>query len=201
MIAARHPARQPEPYTSRDAIDSWMSDAIASMSDDEERGVKNGLYLFRFRDPMYVVLRPIKWTPNPGDLKNLPVVEVPTGFVTDLTSVPRSFWTLLPRDGSYAFAAIIHDFLYWQQPVPKQNADTILKLAMRDLKINVATIEAIYRGVQLGGGGPWKANARLKANGERRLLALLPDDPTITWDDWKHRPGVFGANVPAARRH
>ncbi|MDI5166053.1 DUF1353 domain-containing protein, partial [Salmonella enterica subsp. enterica serovar Montevideo] len=34
------------------------------------------------------------------------VIEVPVGFVTDLATVPRIFWSLLPPDGEYAKAAI-----------------------------------------------------------------------------------------------
>ncbi|EOD5071623.1 TPA: DUF1353 domain-containing protein [Salmonella enterica subsp. enterica serovar Enteritidis] len=42
---------------------------------------------------------------------NSDVISVPAGFVTDLATVPRIFWTLLPPDGKYTKAAIIHDYL------------------------------------------------------------------------------------------
>ena len=36
------------------------------------------------------------------------VIEVPAGFVTDLTTIPCIFWVLLSPDGKCAKAAIIH---------------------------------------------------------------------------------------------
>ncbi len=53
------------------------------------------------------------------------VISVPAGFVTDLATVPRIFWTLLPPDGKYAKAAIIHDYLYDNALRTKQETDKI----------------------------------------------------------------------------
>ena len=39
-------------------------------------------------------------------------ITIPSGFVTDLASVPRAFWSFFPPFGKYTTAAIIHDFLY-----------------------------------------------------------------------------------------
>lgn len=38
-------------------------------------------------------------------------VEVPAGFRTDLASIPRIFWPLLPANGWYETAAVFHDRL------------------------------------------------------------------------------------------
>ncbi|EEH9150712.1 DUF1353 domain-containing protein, partial [Salmonella enterica subsp. enterica serovar Kentucky] len=56
---------------------------------------------------------------------NSDAIEVPAGFVTDLASVPRIFWTLLPPDGKYAKAAIIHDYMYDNALRTKKEADRI----------------------------------------------------------------------------
>ncbi|ECC9619356.1 DUF1353 domain-containing protein [Salmonella enterica subsp. diarizonae] len=45
--------------------------------------------------------------------------------MTDLASVPRIFWTLLPPDGKYAKTAIIHDYLYDNALRTKKEADLI----------------------------------------------------------------------------
>ncbi len=37
---------------------------------------------------------------------------VPKGYVTDLASVPRLFWFVLPPFGRYSQAAVIHDYIY-----------------------------------------------------------------------------------------
>ena len=39
-------------------------------------------------------------------------VTVPKGFITDGASVPQILWSLLPPEGEYFRAAIIHDRLY-----------------------------------------------------------------------------------------
>jgi hypothetical protein len=39
-------------------------------------------------------------------------IAVPIGFVTDLASIPWGFRWILPPDGPYAKAAVIHDFMY-----------------------------------------------------------------------------------------
>jgi len=41
---------------------------------------------------------------------------VPAGFSTDLASVPRLLWWLIPPFGMYERAAIIHDYLYVHRP-------------------------------------------------------------------------------------
>ena len=45
-------------------------------------------------------------------LSNLIIIRIPKGYVWDLSSVPRFLWWLLPPDGDFGIAYIIHDFLY-----------------------------------------------------------------------------------------
>ncbi|TFV83173.1 DUF1353 domain-containing protein [Blastococcus sp. CT_GayMR16] len=39
------------------------------------------------------------------------VIHVPADFPTDLASVPRVFWALIPPQGAYEAAAVLHDWL------------------------------------------------------------------------------------------
>ena len=39
-------------------------------------------------------------------------ITIPSGYIWDLSSVPRFLWSLLPPDGDFQIAALIHDFLY-----------------------------------------------------------------------------------------
>jgi Protein of unknown function (DUF1353) len=133
----------------------------------------------------------IGWQPNVGGQGELAPVSVPAGFVTDLTSVPWYLWSWLPNDGPYMHAAIIHDWLYWNQRGTRGDADDILNNDMTDLKVGFLTRQTIYRTVQLRGGSSWDANAKLKAAGEKRLLKKFPTDPVTTWDEWKTKPDVF----------
>ena len=38
------------------------------------------------------------------------VIHIPDGFPTDLATVPRVFWWLLPPTGVYERSAVVHDF-------------------------------------------------------------------------------------------
>ena len=180
------PARAEDEYGNEVAAlrSKWMREVI------ETRALVNPLQLQRFADPFYIVLKPISWKPNNGQ-EAYNEVTVPKGFVTDLTSVPRAFWALLPRDGDYTYAAIIHDYLYWAQTQPKSAADKILEFAMEDLKIGNGDRYAIYLGVDWFGEQPWKSNASLKNKGEKRVLKNFPADPTVTWKEWKNDPNNF----------
>jgi hypothetical protein len=144
----------------------------------------------RFADPIYFLLTPITWTPNPGQEAFQPVT-VPVGFVTDFASIPRAFWSILRPDGTYTYPAIVHDYLYWTQIRPREVADKIFKFGMEDFSVDAVSRSTIYGAVDALGWIAWNENARLKSKGERRILKRFPDDPTITWDDWQKRPDVF----------
>jgi hypothetical protein len=171
---------------SNSEVERWMTKWI-----DDQKALTGALRVGRFRDPMYFLLSPINWTPNLNEPQTLQPVTVPTGFVTDFASIPRIFWSALRPDGEYAYAAVVHDYLYWTQTRPRDEADEILKLAMQDLKVSGGTITAIYEAVHVFGGGAWNENKNLKQSGERRILKAFPDDPAILWSEYKQRPDVF----------
>lgn len=168
------------------SVDAWMDRWM------KERGPEGKLHVGRFKDRMYYLLDPIAWKPEGDQVGKYPSVEVPKGFVTDFASIPRIFWSLLPPDGDYTYPAIIHDYLYWKQGTTREIADEILKLGMQNFKIDSTTVEAIYKGVRLGGAGPWADNAKERSQGIKRILIEEPNDPTTTWAEWRKRPGVFG---------
>jgi hypothetical protein len=130
------------------------------------------------------------WKANPG--QTLPDVMVPEGFCTDLTSVPRLFWSFFPKTGRYAYAAIAHDYLYWTQTTTREQADSILKTAMEDSRVGTATVYTIYSMVRAGGYFSWNANTKARGAGEKRLLKILPPENQLTsWADWKKDPANF----------
>jgi|APMI01.1.fsa_nt_gi hypothetical protein len=138
-------------------------------------------------DYYYVKGGSILWRPNQGQPFQL--VEVPEGFVTDLASIPRVFWQVLRPEGRYAYAAVVHDYLYWTQSRPKEEADQILNFALEDSKVNHVERWAIYQAVDKLGQKAWEDNKRLKAEGERRMLSRYPSDLLTSWNDWKKVPG------------
>ncbi|EEN1039761.1 TPA: DUF1353 domain-containing protein [Salmonella enterica] len=79
---------------------------------------------------------------------NSDVISVPAGFVTDLATVSRIFWTLLPPDGKYAKAAIIHDYLYDNALRTKKEADKIFLDGVPRWKRTV-----MYQAVRMFGRG------------------------------------------------
>jgi hypothetical protein len=177
---------QHEFAANRTEIDMWMSKWM-----DDQKALNGSLRVGRFRDPMYFLLSPINWSPNLSEPQTLQPVTVPTGFVTDFASIPQIFWSALKPDGEYAYAAVVHDYLYWKQDRPRDEADEILKLAMQDLKVGALTVNAIYEAVHLFGGQAWDVNKQLRQSGESRTLKVFPEDPAILWSEWKVRPDVF----------
>lgn len=174
-----------EPYSDIEVTSSWMKGWMG----DSFASAAGALHLGRFADPMYFLLEQIQWAPNKGEVAE--PVDIPVGFVTDFASIPRIFWTALPRDGLYTFPAIIHDYLYWEQPVSRKDADYVLDCAMKEFEVPTLTRKSVTSAVRIGGGSAWRKNAALKASGEKRILRTFPDSPTITWSAWKQNPDAF----------
>lgn len=187
-ILAAHAAPKKKQTQTPSKVEAWMDRWMTG-----EKALGRPMRVSRFRDPMYFLIEPISWTPNLSEVGKYQAVEVPSGFVTDFASIPPIFFSVLRPDGEYAYAAVIHDYLYWTQVRSREEADEILKLAMQDLKVDSVKLTAIYEAVRHFGGKAWKDNARLKSLGEKRILVKFPEDPAISWDDWKKRPDVFAS--------
>lgn len=158
--------------------EEWISELDATKSSDSP------LILQRFLEPVYILVNPIMWAPN-DSVSKYKKVEVPKGFVTDLASIPRVFWSLLRPDADYAYAAIIHDYLYWAQTTTRADADEILRLSMEDLEVDKPKVAAIFNAVRMFGGGAWDANKSNKKSGERRVLKDFPPTAKVKWSEWK----------------
>jgi len=83
------------------------------------------------------------------------VITIPKGFTTDLASVPRLFWIILPSNGRYTAAAIVHDYLYFTQTRTRQQSDIIFNEAMKVLKVFFIKRRIMYRAVRICGFIPW----------------------------------------------
>ncbi|MDR4469625.1 MAG: DUF1353 domain-containing protein [Nitrospira sp.] len=178
-------AEEPNQPAQDVSIETWMNEWMSV-----SKAPGGMLRISRFREPIYFLTAPISWTPNLGQ-ERYEAVHVPKGFVTDFASIPRIFWSTLRPDGEYAYAAVVHDYLYWTQMRSREEADHIFKMAMEDFEVGTVTIGAIYSAVRVGGQLAWKGNAEKKAQGEKRILTRFPQDPRTKWEDWKERPGVF----------
>lgn len=186
LFAASESSQEGSPPASRtkqEFMHAWLDDAGA---------VEGVPVIAPFKDwDYYYLYKSISWTPKLEHQGKYKTVRVPSGFVTDLASIPKVFWSILPATERYTFPAIIHDYLYWTQPVSRDVADQILKISMEELKVDSVKVAAIYNAVKMFGESAWKENIELKAKGEKRLLKKFPEDPQITWEEWKQRKDVF----------
>jgi hypothetical protein len=119
-------------------------------------------------------------------------VTVPQGFVTDFASVPEVFWWAVAPTGRHGHAAIIHDWLYWQQSVEVNRAisDRVFDVAMGQSGVDLLVRKVMWAAVRIYGGSYWTANRAAKIAGELRVLQEFPVVP-VSWADWRVRPGVF----------
>jgi len=83
---------------------------------------------------------------------------VPAGYITDLASIPRLLWNIIPPNFSESQqASVVHDYiyshLYWYYP--KDFADKLLRDFMRQDGANKFISNLFYLAVKHGGAGGW----------------------------------------------
>lgn len=142
--------------------------------------IKKGRSLWGLHDPL-------AYRPQGG----ADTITAPAGFVTDLASIPRWAWTLLPPDGPWVKGAVIHDFLYatmgtgaWKrhppaitrkEPYTRAEADAILREALANRGVDWLRRNIIWAAVRLGGARGWglddSRQARRKAVDERDVTS------------------------------
>ena len=122
----------------------------------------------RFTEPLVVTPRPdgktwillSEFGYEVGQLGSTDVINVHVGFHTDFASIPRVFWIFLPRWGKYGNAAVIHDWLYWEQPRSRKEADDIFLEEMEVLEVPKMKRRIIYYAVRWFGWLAWSNNRR-----------------------------------------
>ena len=89
-------------------------------------------------------------------------ITIPKGFVWDASSTPRLFWWLLPPEGDFEIAALIHDYLYERKVTPRDIADIEMLIWSKKVngtkKISLKKIDNYtrYIGVRLFGWLVWR---------------------------------------------
>jgi hypothetical protein len=94
----------------------------------------------------FTLARPFFFTRPDGE-----VIPVPAGAQSDGASTPAVLWPTLPPFGEYWKAAFLHDYLYRETELPKDECDTIFKEAMESLGVSALDITTLYEGVHLFG--------------------------------------------------
>lgn len=113
-------------------------------------------------------------------------ITVPSGMLTDLTSVPRAARWLVGRVGPHLEAAIVHDFLYiaWQdvkgghqpQEADRRFADELMRVAMKAAGVGRLKRFLIHKAVRTFGSlAYWGRNEnRYWREEEQQALAAEP---------------------------
>ena len=88
------------------------------------------------------------------------IITIPSDFETDLASVPRIFWALLPPVGVYEAAAVLHDALCVRlaeeretgdpAPVGARDTDGLFRRVMRECGVGFVTRWVMWVGVRWG---------------------------------------------------
>ena len=97
------------------------------------------------------------------------IIAVPQGFTSDLASIPRIFWRILPPwDGKTVRASVVHDYLYsggylldeqtqrWRK-VSRKEADEIMRDIMMQDKAPEWKVSLIYHGLRFANSIGWVA--------------------------------------------
>lgn len=78
-------------------------------------------------------------------------VTVPELTLTDFASVPKIFWSVIPPDGQYAQACVLHDYLYQTHLLTREETDKLFLEAMETLKVASWKRNVMFWAVRLFG--------------------------------------------------
>ena len=117
-----------------------------------------------FFDDYWMLVEDLSFEINGGE------IIVPEGFVTDLASIPDFAKSVYDKFGRYAPAGIVHDYLYWTQVCTKDEADEILRDALKSIGVGFGARNSIRRAVDKFGKKAWKENIKWKEDGFPRII-------------------------------
>jgi len=78
-------------------------------------------------------------------------ITVPIGFLTDIASVPRFAWSIIPKDDTHTPACVLHDWMYYKNLFSRKACDRIFYEALKSLEVKAWKREVMFRAVRLGG--------------------------------------------------
>lgn len=112
-------------------------------------------------------------------------IAVPPRFMTDYASVPAVARWLISKWGKHGNAAVLHDYLYWEQPVTgdRKTADVIFLEAMIVMGVSWWKRSLIYQSVRWFGCFAWGGNTKKRREGWNRVALRWPARATDTPED------------------
>jgi hypothetical protein len=102
-------------------------------------------------DGQFVLAAPLVYQSDAAGM----TFTVPTGFRTDLASVPRMPLIFLLAGDCAREAAVIHDWLYTTHLVDRATADAVLREASAVTGVPWWRRTLMYWGVRIGGASHW----------------------------------------------
>ena len=94
----------------------------------------------------FKLVQPLRYISNRGVPWN-----IPAGFVTDLASIPRIFWTIYPPAGRYDRSATLHDWLCKNRFVTRKLANYLFRESMQSSGVGFFTRWTFWIGVTIYG--------------------------------------------------
>ncbi len=169
------------------------------MTADPTTGFDRDLAIRAATATTWVLTEPLTWTGTQND-----TFVVPTGFVTDLASVPRFLhWLTLPY-GAYTRAAVLHDWLITERinhpdpalRVTSRDVDGIFRRIMQELGVSWMKRWTMWSAVRLGAlFNPRRAYGRAFWRDAPRVVGIgLLTTPVVL-------PGVVGVLVSLGLVH
>jgi hypothetical protein len=102
-------------------------------------------------------------------------ITVPALLRTDFASIPRPLWSIISPLGRHLLAALVHDWLYWEQGLSRAEADRVFLKIMEQRRVLLGVRLAMYYAVRAFGWLAWNSNAAAKERGDIRVLVTIPD--------------------------
>lgn len=90
-----------------------------------------------------------------GSYPSNEIILVPAGFITDFASTPPFLRWLIPPQGKYGKACVIHDYCYATACYSKLKSDKIFLEGMEVLGVSQWKREMMYNGVVVFGWWAW----------------------------------------------
>lgn len=94
------------------------------------------------------------------DTGELDGIVVPAGYITDLSSVPRYFWRIIPPHTTEArLGSVVHDWIYshgWREWSRKEADQLFYKLLLWQ-GMGMCKAWLMHKAVRLGGRGGWRS--------------------------------------------
>ena len=108
-------------------------------------------------------------TPTSSDWKtwvleeemNLPIYDVPVGFMTDFASIPAIMRPIFRSNGApWQRAAVVHDWLYSSADTNRKHADRVYYYQARMDGTSEVKAALMYVALRIGAGPAWNKNRR-----------------------------------------